>query len=47
MDAQIGQLNATLKNLGVDPNTLPFYTADNGPETSLKVRDKNIPYGRA
>ena len=24
-----------------------FYSADNGPETSLKVRDKNIPYGRA
>ena len=47
MDAQIGRLNATLKNLGVDQNTLVFYTADNGPETSLKVRDKNIPYGRA
>lgn len=46
LDQQVGRLRNTLKSLGIADNTLVFYTSDNGPETSLKVRDKNIPYGR-
>ena len=47
LDEQVGRLRNTLKILGVADNTLIFYTSDNGPETSLKVRGQNIPYGRA
>lgn len=47
LDEQVGRLRSKLKSLGIADNTLVFYTSDNGPETSLKVRDKNIPYGRA
>ena len=47
LDEQVGRLRNLLKRLGVAENTLIFYTSDNGPETSKKVRDKNIPHGRA
>ena len=47
LDEQVGRLRNKLKSLGVADNTLVFYTSDNGPETSLEVRDQNIPYGRA
>jgi arylsulfatase A-like enzyme len=47
MDEQVGRLTNKLKSLGVADNTLVFYTSDNGPETSVQVRDQNIPYGRA
>ncbi|MDA9597216.1 sulfatase-like hydrolase/transferase [Flavobacteriaceae bacterium] len=47
LDEQVGRLRKKLRSLSVADNTLIFYTSDNGPETSLKVRDKNIPYGRA
>ena len=36
-----------LKNLGISKNTLIFFTSDNGPETSLEVRNENIPFARA
>ena len=32
MDEQIGRLNKTLVDLGLDENTLLFFTSDNGPE---------------
>ncbi len=47
LDEQVGRLRNKLKSLGIANNTLVFYTSDNGPETSLQVRDKNIPHGRA
>jgi arylsulfatase A-like enzyme len=47
LDEQVGRLRNKLKSLGVANNTLVFYTSDNGPETSLQVRDQNIPHGRA
>ena len=47
MDEQVGRLTNKLKSLGIADNTLVFYTSDNGPETSVQVRDQNIPYGRA
>ena len=47
LDEQVGRLRKKLRSLGIADNTLVFYTSDNGPETSLEVRDKNIPYGRA
>ena len=47
LDEQVGRLRNTLKSLGLANNTLIFFTSDNGPETSLKVRDQNIPFGRA
>tara|TARA_A200000113_G_scaffold210351_1_gene210133 strand:- start:933 stop:2360 length:1428 start_codon:yes stop_codon:yes gene_type:complete len=47
LDEQVGRLRNKLKSLGVADNTLVFYTSDNGPETSLELRDQNIPYGRA
>tara|TARA_B100001175_G_C19513286_1_gene645414 strand:- start:2947 stop:4374 length:1428 start_codon:yes stop_codon:yes gene_type:complete len=47
LDEQVGRLRNKLKNLGISKNTLIFYTSDNGPETSLKVRNQNIPHGRA
>ena len=34
MDEQIGRLNAKLKELDVDDNTIIFFTSDNGPENS-------------
>ncbi|MBT4825416.1 MAG: sulfatase-like hydrolase/transferase [Flavobacteriaceae bacterium] len=47
LDEQVGRLRNKLKSLGIADNTLVFYTSDNGPETSLQVRDQNIPHGRA
>ena len=32
MDEQMGRLRATLKELGIDDNTMLFFTSDNGPE---------------
>ena len=32
MDEQVGRLNAVLKELGVDQNTIVFFCSDNGPE---------------
>jgi len=34
MDEQIGRLNAKLRELGVDKNTIVFFTSDNGPENN-------------
>ena len=47
LDNQVGRLRKKLRSLGIADNTLVFYTSDNGPETSLDVRDKNIAFGRA
>ena len=47
MDEQVGRLRRKLKSLNIANNTIVFYTSDNGPETLLKVREKEIPYGRA
>lgn len=41
MDEQIGHLRSTLKNLGVDQNTLTFFTSDNGPENQ-KGRPRSL-----
>lgn len=32
MDAQVGEVMAALKRLGVDDNTIVFFTSDNGPQ---------------
>jgi arylsulfatase A-like enzyme len=47
LDKQVGRLRKKLKNLGISENTLIFYSSDNGPETSLEVRNENIPFARA
>ena len=47
LDEQVGRLRKKLRSLCIADNTLVFYTSDNGPETSLEVREKNISYGRA
>ena len=47
LDKQVGRLRKKLKNLGISKNTLIFYSSDNGPETSLGVRNENIPFDRA
>ena len=41
MDEQIGRSRSTLKNLGVDQNTLTFFTSDNGPENN-KGRPRSL-----
>lgn len=47
LDEQVGRLRNHLRSLGIADNTLIFYTSDNGPETSIAVRDQNLPHGRA
>jgi len=38
MDEQIGRLRRHLKSLGVDKNTLIFFTSDNGPEGDAPIQ---------
>jgi arylsulfatase A-like enzyme len=47
LDEQVGRLRNHLRSLGLADKTLIFYTSDNGPETSIAVRDQNLPHGRA
>ncbi len=46
LDEQVGRLRNTLQELGIDDNTLLFYTSDNGPEGgSVKGRTQGLTNG--
>ena len=47
LDAAVGRLMASLKELEVDHNTLVVFTSDNGPETLLRYRRAKNSFGRA
>ncbi|MFM8494737.1 MAG: sulfatase-like hydrolase/transferase [Planctomycetia bacterium] len=45
LDAAVGRLLATLDRLGLDDNTLVFFSSDNGPETLDRYPDAKRSYG--
>lgn len=47
LDAAVGKLNATLKELQLDQNTLVIFTSDNGPETLNRYRRARNSFGSA
>ncbi|MEI6892684.1 MAG: sulfatase-like hydrolase/transferase [Pontiella sp.] len=47
MDAAVGRLMATLKEMNVDQNTLVIFTSDNGPETLNRYERAYRSFGRA
>ena len=47
VDVAVGRLMASLKELGVDKNTLVVFTSDNGPETLNRYRRAKNSFGRA
>ena len=47
VDAAVGRLMATLKELDVDDNTLVVFTSDNGPETLNRYKGAKNSFGRA
>ena len=47
VDVAVGRLMASLKELGVDENTLVVFTSDNGPETLNRYRGAKNSFGRA
>jgi len=47
VDVAVGRLMASLKDLGVDDNTLVVFTSDNGPETLNRYKRAKNSYGTA
>lgn len=47
LDAAVGKLNATLKELQLEKNTLVIFTSDNGPETLKRYGGAKRSYGSA
>lgn len=47
VDTAVGRLMASLKELGVDKNTLVIFTSDNGPETLNRYKRAKNSFGRA
>ena len=42
LDYGVGKILATLKKLGVEKNTLVFFTSDNGAALVSKIRGKHV-----
>ena len=47
LDAAVGKLNATLKEMKLDQDTLVIFTSDNGPETLNRYKRANNSFGSA